>query len=84
MRPKPLTDEQKASYKRLVKEKTLPLRVRLFKDGIMTVFLWIGVLAFATYGTFWVWTLVRAQTSADRWENILQDKIKEAQRDMER
>jgi hypothetical protein len=83
MPPKPLSEEQKEAYKRHVRDKTAPLRLRFFSESLMTVLLWIGVLALAGYGGFYAWSLMRAQASAQNLEQKLQEKIKETQRDMQ-
>ena len=83
MKPKPLTDAQKAAYKQHVKDKTQALRIRFFAEWSLKVLFCLGLLALVGYGGFYAWTLVQAKDRAGLIEQKIQDKIKETQRNLE-
>ena len=83
MKPKPLTDAQKAAYKQHVKAKTLPLRIRFFAEVILKILLCLGVVALVGYGGVYLWSLTYVKDRADGFEQKIQEKIKESQRDSE-
>ena len=83
MKPKPLSEAQKAAYKQHLKDKTFPLRVRFFAEWTLKTLLCLGALALVGYGGFSLWSLVYAKGRADHIEQKIQDKIQETQRDSE-
>lgn len=83
MKHKPLSPEEKAAAKQLVKDKTLPLRIRFFSEWFLTILLGLGVLTLIGYGGVYVWSLLYVKEKADGIEQRLQDHIKETQRDAE-
>ena len=83
MKQKPLTNSEKAAYRQLVKDKSLPLRIRYFSEWLLKILLCLGILALIVYGIFSVWILLCAKGKADRIEQKIQDKITETQRESE-
>jgi predicted cation transporter len=83
MKQKPLADSEKAAYRQLVKDKSLPLRIRYFSERLLKIFLYLGILTLTVYGLLFVWLLVYAKEKADRIEQKIQDKIIETQRESE-
>lgn len=83
MKHKPLSPEEKAAAKQLVKDKTFPLRVRFFAEWSLKILLCLGVVALLGYGGFYLWSLVYVKDRADHIEQRMQDKIEETRRDME-
>lgn len=83
LKPRPLTDAQKAAYKQHVKAKTLPLRIRFFAEWSLKILLCLGILALIGYGGVYLWSLVYVKDRADGFEQKIQDKIKETERDSE-
>jgi hypothetical protein len=81
MKPKPLTNEQKAAYQQHVRDKTRPLRIRFFSEWLLTVLLGVGVLALIGYGGVYAWSLVYAKDKADHLEQRIQEHIRDSQRD---
>lgn len=83
MNKKPFADSQKAAYRQLIKDKSLPLRARYFSEWLLKILLCLGVLALIVYGIFSVWILVYAKSKADRIQQKIQDRIIETQRESE-
>jgi hypothetical protein len=52
MKQKPLADSEKAAYRQLVKDKSLPLRIRYFSERLLKIFLYLGILTLTVYGLF--------------------------------
>jgi hypothetical protein len=52
MKQKPLADSEKAAYRQLVKDKSLPLRIRYFSERLLKIFLYLGILTLTVYGIF--------------------------------
>lgn len=83
MKRKSLTDSEKAACRQLVKDKSLPLRVKNFSEWLLIILLCLGILALMVYGILSVWFLVHAKGKADRFEQKIQDRIMEIQRESE-
>lgn len=83
MKPKPLTDAQKAAYQQHVRAKTLPLRIRFFAELSLKILFCLGVVALVGYGGIYLWSLMYVKDRADHMEQRIQDKIKETEKDSE-
>jgi hypothetical protein len=81
MKHTPLSTEEKAAARQLVKDKTLPLRTRFFAELSLKILFWLGVVALVGYGGFYLWSLMYAKDKANRIEQKMQERIREIQRD---